>query len=335
MSHPAATPSGLPALSEPPPGVAYSQVLTGPGQSPVRPLVGVLFGVSLYVLLAQLVAQLVVRVGWIVAGRPGDYVDWAREALAYHHMAGLVGAHLGIACLVLITMALVRLLHGRAPHWATSVQPGMRWRYLLLCLPIAAVVLNGVVLLGRIGQPWRPDPQPGAWAWIALVCLTAPLQAAGEEYFFRGYLMQAFGAMAGRMRAVLGGVVLDGRWLGVVASALVFALFHGVQNPALFVDRFAFGLLAGALVLWTGGLEAGIACHVANNVFAFGWAALFGGIAQARAVQSIGWAQAASDVLGFALFAVLAWWLGRRLNLATRTPQAERGNRFGERPTVH
>jgi len=279
--------------------------------------------------VAQLVAQLVVRIGWSLADSPGRFIDWSREALAYHHLAGLVGAHLGIACLVLITMALVRFLHGRAPHWVTSVQPGMRWRYLLLCLPVAAVVLNAIVLLGRLGQPWQPDPQHRAWLWILVVCLTAPLQAAGEEYFFRGYLMQAFGAMAAGLAIPAGRWRIDGRWVAVIGSALVFALFHGVQNPALFVDRFGFGLLAGLLVLRTGGLEAGIACHVANNVFAFGWAALFGGVAQARAVQSIGWAQAASDLTGFAIFAALAWWLGGRLNLATRTPQLRGRSRFG------
>lgn len=308
---------------DPPAGVDYAGVLTGPWQSPVRPAVGILVGISLYVLMAQLVAQLVVGAGWWLAGRPETWSRWSANALKYHHLAGLVGSHLGIAMLIPITLLLGWLLHHRAPRWAASVQPGMRWRYLLLCLPIAAVVLNGIVLLGRIGTPWAPQPQPDLALWFAVVCLTAPLQAAGEEYFFRGYLTQAFGALADGWQRISGvRRRIEPRWAGVVFSALLFAFFHGVQNLALFTDRFAFGLLAGALVVWTGGLEAGIACHVVNNIFAFGWAGLFGGFAQARALQSIGWAQAASDVVGFALFAALAWWLSRLLNLATRTPGA-------------
>jgi len=275
-----------------------------------------------------LVAQVLVWAGWLLDGRPGTFAGYQREALAFEHPSGLVAAHLGLAMLVPISLGLVALVHHRAPRWAMSVQPGMRWRYLVLCLPIAAVVLNAVMLVGR-GGVGELDPQPRVWLWLLLVACTAPLQAAAEEFFFRGYLLQAVGAAcdgAGASRALT-------RWSAVVVSALVFALFHGVQNPALFVDRFGFGLLAGALVLWTGGLEAGIACHVANNLFAFGWAAFTGGIARARALQSIGWANAASDLVGFALFALLAWWLARRMRLATTTP-GDDDARFGSAVTV-
>ena len=90
-----------------------------------------------------------------------------------------------------------------------------------------------------------------------MIILTSPIQAAAEEIFFRGYLMQALGSLVARP------------WFGVVVSSVVFALLHGTQNLPLFVDRLAFGLLAALLVWRTGGLEAGIAAHVINNVFAF------------------------------------------------------------------
>ncbi|MDN5562347.1 MAG: CPBP family intramembrane metalloprotease [Luteococcus sp.] len=301
----------------PPAGVDFSRVLTGPGQSGLRAGAGVMVALVLFGLAVPLVAQLVTWLGWLLAGSPGGFSAWAKEASRFEHPAGLVGAHLGLALLTVIGIALVRFLHGREAVWATSVQPGMRWRYLLLCLPVAAVVLNGVLLLGRIGQSWHLAPQAQIWVWLVAVLLTAPLQAAGEEYFFRGYLLQTAGSVGD-------GVGLRPehvRWFAVVVSALVFALFHGVQNVPLFVDRFGFGLLAGALVIWTGGLEAGIACHVVNNLFAFGWAAFSGGIAQSRALQAIGWANAASDLVGFSLFAAIAWWLSRRMNLATSTPR--------------
>ncbi|RYJ05480.1 MAG: CPBP family intramembrane metalloprotease, partial [Actinomycetales bacterium] len=44
-------------------------------------------------------------------------------------------------------------------------------------------------------------------------------------------------------------------------------------------DRLAFGLVAGMLVVLTGGLEAGIAMHVLNNWLAFGLALAFGDMA--------------------------------------------------------
>ena len=89
----------------------------------------------------------------------------------------------------------------------------------------------------------------------------------------------------------------------MIISSVVFALFHGTQNVPLFIDRLAFGLLAAILVWKTGGLEAGIAAHVVNNVFAYTIAGLTGSIAELRAIQQISWSTAAFDVGGFALFA--------------------------------
>jgi hypothetical protein len=74
-----------------------------------------------------------------------------------------------------------------------------------------------------------------------VIVLTSPIQAAAEEIFFRGYLLQALGSLVARP------------WFGVIASSVVFALLHGTQNVPLFVDRLAFGLLAGLLVWRTGG----------------------------------------------------------------------------------
>ncbi|MCW2845084.1 MAG: Abortive infection protein, partial [Nocardioides sp.] len=101
---------------------------------------------------------------------------------------------------------------------------------------------------------------------LVLVLLT-PLQAAGEEYAFRGYLTQAFGGLFRHPAPA------------VVGPALLFALAHGAQSAPVFVDRFAFGLVAGVLVILTGGLEAGIAMHVLNNWLAFGLALAYGDMA--------------------------------------------------------
>ncbi len=99
---------------------------------------------------------------------------------------------------------------------------------------------------------------------MLVVVLLTPLQATGEEYAFRGYLTQAFGACSApgavRRRAA---TPLPRCSRSRTASARTFPLFF---------DRFAFGLVAGILVIATGGLEAGIALHVLNNFVAFGFA---------------------------------------------------------------
>lgn len=296
---------------DPPSGLTYPEVLRRPHQPPVRPLVGVLIAISLFFLVVPLVSQLVLLIGWLLRGRP-DQRAYVSEALAYHHPEGLAATHLALGSLILVAFALVRYLHLQRPRWLCSVQPGMRWRYVLICLGVALVVLNAVLWASRIGAGVSFDAgQPGWPIFLAVLLVTSPLQAAAEEFFFRGYLLQALGSV----------FAADwGKWMGVVTSALIFAFFHGTQNLPLFIDRFGFGLLAGTLVVLTGGLEAGIAAHVINNLFAFGYAMFSGGVAQAKAVQAIGWGEAAADLIGFTLFGLVAWWVSRRLNLATTTP---------------
>jgi uncharacterized protein len=288
----------------PPDGAPYPLILRGPTYAWWRSLLGVVFGLSLFLLLSTVVSQLVVVVGWALTAADRPYADYVRSALAFERPSGLLGTNLGILTLVPISFAMLAVLHHVRPRWLMSVQPGMRWRYLLVCLVIALVSLNGVLLLSQLASE-RPalHVQQGYWGFLAVILLTSPLQAAAEEIFFRGYLLQALGSLVARP------------WFGVVVSSVVFALLHGTQNLPLFIDRLAFGLLAAVLVWRTGGIEAGIAAHVVNNVFAYGIAGVTTGIATLKAVQGIGWVDAAFDVGGFAVFALLAYLAFRRLKL--------------------
>ncbi len=150
--------------------------------------------------------------------------------------------------------------------------------------------------------------------WLLAIIITSPLQALAEEMFFRGYLMNVISGLALNLPEKAG------RWLSVVGSALIFALMHGTQNAWLFADRLAFGLLAGWLVIVTGGLEAGVAAHVVNNLFAFGYAVFLGGVSQARGMTSMGWVDAAWDIGGFLAIALAGWWIGNLMRVARRTP---------------
>ena len=170
----------------------------------------------------------------------------------------------------------MRVVHRMRPRWLASVRAracgggssssasGSRWsrwspRSLVgLLLPGAATTSSTGTL----------NDFTGGTALIAVVVLlTTPLQAAGEEYVFRGYLLQAFGSL---VRATGGWR----SWSPPRCSRSRTAL----QNFPLFFDRFVFGLIAGWLVIRTGGLEAGIALHILNNFLAFGLALAFGDI---------------------------------------------------------
>lgn len=296
----------------PQPGSLYPQLLRRAGESwqraAARAVVGILAALSLYFLLVSVVSQGLVLLAWTVTSPAMAYADYLRDALAFRQPAGLLATNLAIACLTPIAFAVIMVVHQVRPRWLGSVRPRLRWKYLLASLGIAVLALGAVFGLSTmIGSDVQLNPQPGFWTFMIIIVITSPLQAAGEEYLFRGYLLQSLGS------------VVRNPWFGVLASSLVFAAFHGLQNPPLFLDRLAFGILAAILVMRTGGLEASIGAHVINNVYAFGFAGLTSSMAAARGLTSIGWVDAAFDVGGFALFAVLAYLAARVMKLPIRT----------------
>jgi membrane protease YdiL (CAAX protease family) len=225
---------------------------------------------------------------------------------------GLLTTNLTLIVLIPLAMVVATRLNHQTPGLLSSVVGRIRWRP-MLWFGLAAVVVE-LLMLGviKVGGVQLLDGGDGAAAdaagVIAVVLLTSSLQAAGEEYFFRGYLLQAVGSF------VRSSVV------AVVVTTVLFTIAHGVwpwESPALFLDRFAFGLVAGFLAVRTGGLEASIAAHAANNVVTFIYAALTNSVSASLNASDAGWGLVAVDVSKFVLFGAVAVLLARKQNLAT------------------
>ena len=244
----------------------YPQLLRGPGFRWWRPLL------SLGVMLAGIAAVFgAAVVGGILLFLVADLTGRGTEASGpfsgnwESSPGGMLFTNLLLAALIPAAMVAVWVGCGWRPRWVGSVVGGLRWRWLAICSGVAAVaiVVPAVVLTGFTEDltTWTPERQ---WPLLAaVVVVTTPLQAAGEEYAFRGWLPQTIGSMFADSR--VGALVGNG-----VASVL-FAFAHGQQDPWLFADRLVFGLVACWLVWRTGGLEAGIAVHSVNNLSVFGF----------------------------------------------------------------
>lgn len=177
----------------------------------------------------------------------------------------LIALTLGTIVLMLPAYVLASLIvNGRRVGLVSSAAGRLRWRWMLLCgavalavslaltavsalLPAEAVDSSGVV---------PPDRNPQLWITLAVLLLFIPLQAAAEEYVFRGYLQQAIG-----------------QWLRHPAFAILlpvplFVLGH-LYDPLGQASVAIFAIAAGWLTWRTGGLEAAIALHVVNNLLAF------------------------------------------------------------------
>lgn len=286
----------------------YPRLLRTPRWRWWRPVLGVLLGGAV---LAVLGLGVVVVVGVVEAVRTGAAPTEA--ALAdFADPLVLLANNLLLAALIPAALLAVLVVHRERPSWLLSVVGRLRWGLLWRF----ALLATGTTLLGAAVGSLLPGLSAAAdgggavdggrlAAQLAVIVLTTPLQAAGEEFGFRGYLTQA---IAGFGRSRLAGPLVAG-----LVTSLLFALAHGGQAPLLFADRFAFGALAAWLVWRTGGLEASIALHAVNNLLALGSAALSGALSQSIDATDMPWQAFVVDVGSLLLFAALAdRWARRR-----------------------
>jgi membrane protease YdiL (CAAX protease family) len=207
--------------------------------------------------------------------------------------------------------------HGMKPGWSSSVLARLRWRlflpYTLLSLPTLGAGILLSVLLGFLLEGGTVEGPSSSYVWLVLVVVfTTPLQSAAEEYVFRGYLSQA---IAGWIRAPRAGAVVAG-----VLTAALFSAAHAPPDIWTFLDRFAFGLAASAVVWLTGGLEAAIVLHAVNNVLVF---LLAGGLGEGVTTDSVpagtGLVVMAIDVLAMGAYVFLVARSGPRLRPETHS----------------
>ncbi|CAN5703821.1 hypothetical protein BH10ACT10_BH10ACT10_26470 [soil metagenome] len=279
-----------------------------------KPFVGIVIVVGAFFVLAAFVFLLVTAIA--AAFESGNWFDNVMRSGTLKDVGPveLLGLNLGIASLSLVTWFIIRVVHGMRPRWLMSVVPGIRWRLLGVCAGWAVVAVIAQVVVGAL-LPGSPDGASGSVNEMTktlvlsgvVVFLTTPLQAIGEEYVFRGYLMQAVGSL------------FRNKWVAMVVTALIFALAHGAQNFPLFFDRFGFGLVAAWLVTVTGGLEAGIALHIVNNFFALGIGLLFGDITQVLGDTDASWWNILLTLTQSGVYGGLVYYSARKMDLQTLT----------------
>ncbi|AXT86383.1 hypothetical protein C6I20_15170 [Aeromicrobium sp. A1-2] len=167
---------------------------------------------------------------------------------------------ISIAILLPVVLIAVQITGPRPIGFLTSVEGRMRWRWLGRVAAVAFAVYGvalgvslAVTAATSPGQVSAPQIDGTAVLVLALILLLTPFQAAAEEYVFRGYVLQLVGSWT-RFAAI-----------PVIVSVPLFAVGHTYGLWGL-VDVGVFGLTAAYLTIRTGGLEAAIAAHIANNV---------------------------------------------------------------------
>jgi uncharacterized protein len=230
-----------------------------------------------------------------------------------------------VMLLVLLALAIPAVLGAarwpqrRPPGTVSSVAGRLRWRWLGTCLGLAAIaiILMYALILVLLAVSGGAADEELDFGWVgwedfivpALVCVAlVPLQAAGEEYAFRGWIVQFFGAY------------LRSPYAGIAVSALMFAIAHGIGTTWGFADLMLFGFVAGWLVVRTGGLEAAIALHAMNNVPAFLLATAAGQLDDQSTAADSPWQLFAASLVILPAYALTVTLIARRSRVASRVP---------------
>ncbi len=188
---------------------------------------------------------------------------------------GLDPVTAGLTRLVLVqlylaaTIPVVRFATGGAYRirrgYVSSVEGRFRTRFAVECVALVAPVwVVGVVVTGWwLDLPATPLAAGPVVALAVLALVLSPLQAAGEEYLFRGWLAQQVGAFVPRPTVAL--------VAAVVVPAAASALAYGGQ-PWVLVTTGVVGLACGYLTWRTGGLEAAVAVRAVSTAALIGYA---------------------------------------------------------------
>lgn len=256
MSTPTLTPA---AVSTATAGLSFPLLLRAqPGHRWWRPLLVGSVAVVLYAafLLALGLGAAVVAV---VVPAVGGAVDrfWSTEVDSGDPVT--FGLLLAMVALMLPALLVATRLVGSGPVGVLSSVTGrlrLRWfgsaTLVALALWVPTMTVWFVVSVATGNLEVRQVAPSTSLVLLVLTLVLVPFQAAAEEYVFRGHLVQ-----------------LAGSWLRHPAVAVLlpvplFVVGHGYGFLGT-VDVAVFALVCGWLAWRTGGLEAPIAVHVANN----------------------------------------------------------------------
>lgn len=254
-------------------------------------IAGIYFVLLLIVSFALLAFAVMLRV-------PYDYLTDLQRIYANVFKTPLVFVALLITIIPVIpAIFIARLITNFKPLGLIhSIAGRMRWSYLGVFLGFGFLIfglyyVGFATLDGSLTTQNSVHPLNSGmfWLYIVLILVIVPFQCYAEELLFRGYLMQTVG-----------------RWLknpvwAIIIPAPIFMVLHGYGLWGL-LSVLTMALIAGFLCWYTGGLEAGIGLHIANNVsiFIFGLLGLEDPFGAVREEQPLDFVQALILQLAFA-----------------------------------
>ncbi|QEO13678.1 CPBP family intramembrane metalloprotease [Agromyces intestinalis] len=210
-------------------------------------------------------------VGLVVAALAVLAWGWLVRTVIVAEPVQIVAAYLVVW--VPLAIAVVVAVHAHGTR-SFALDLGLRFRWIDLlwgigvgCLVRGVAALIEFAVWGRIsgsGVAFGFDP---TWAWFTLLVAPVLVGPFVEEVFFRGLVQRA---VTDRTRAG-GAGPRTAAAIGIVTTALVFALLHVLDAPSpgtalvLGLSALTIGLGCGILAALTGRLGGAIIAHAVSN----------------------------------------------------------------------
>ncbi|WP_421811801.1 CPBP family intramembrane glutamic endopeptidase [Flagellimonas sp.] len=224
------------------------------------------------------VGLLIVFVGWqIIGGIPLLFAlimksdSFNSIGADYGAMADLLGLNLFFFLVLLTFFAamvslwiVVKFVHKLSFKNFTTSRKKVDWKRIIFSFVLWGIISSGLVFLDVYMSPENYEFNFNSGPFFVLLVISLifiPIQTSFEEYFTRGYLMQAIG------------IATKKKWLPFLVSSSLFGLLH-IFNPE--VEKLGYGVLVfyigtgfflGILTLMDEGLELPLGFHAANNFF--------------------------------------------------------------------
>lgn len=252
------------------PGVPteYHQLLRGPRHRWWRPLLSIVIVVASLLMVVIAISGIAAAV---VVGAGGDLEEWMDSAASGRMSpSAFLSTNLMLAALIPVSLFAIWVGHTVNPRWLQSVTARFRWGWFARCLAVLVPLWLAYLAIGTLVDGLPEGGRSKEWAaLLVIMLLTTPLQCAGEELLFRGWVMQSTGSWFAH------------RWVAlavpIVVSCLTFGAAHGSSDPWIFADLAVFAVCACLLTWRTGGLEAAIALHIVNNMLVMALSLTLGG----------------------------------------------------------
>lgn len=234
-----------------------------------------------------LVGIIAVVVVFFVAGAVGGIIavliDLATGAVTQEELSGGTLKNTPLVLLFGVNLPLIlggatawlahRVIHGQPWSRMFSVVPRIRWKWWGLSAVCIVPLFAVYVVISTFATPEAAQGSTSpftfdgtAIAFLFIIILTTPLQAASEEMMFRSYIPRVISSWIPRVGSII----------GVLVATVLFTLAHGAADPWLWAYYAVFGLAMAVLTHFSGGIEGGIVLHGVNNVVMF-TIALFAG----------------------------------------------------------